>query len=316
MSTEQSEVIQTRPRSNTQDITPPEAVDTRDDEMEKAEQVLERGVEGKADEPTRMSLGQTHSEGTRSRSGSIIDKLAEIAGTVKDIVVEGKDIVVEKTGELINRLRSESVEKREDNDLSLSVHHDVQGPSHLVLYFTTLHQLSPEKQKAIIEGRKKSGAQNSAQKTQAAQPAATPAPAAQPAKPAASEDDFDLFGDETEEEAAAREAREEEIEVRAKEALEKSKNKGVVLKSAIVIDVKPWDDTTDMKDMEERVRSITMEGLEWKAGKLTEIGYGIKKLQISCHVVDDLVSVDDICEKIQEFEDLVQSTDVSTFTKL
>ena len=68
--------------------------------------------------------------------------------------------------------------------------------------------------------------------------------------------------------------------------------------------------------MEKSVREIVMEGLEWKASKFVEIGYGIKKLQISCHVVDELVSVDDIQEKIAEYEDLVQSTDIVTFTKL
>jgi elongation factor 1-beta len=49
---------------------------------------------------------------------------------------------------------------------------------------------------------------------------------------------------------------------------------------------------------------------------LQAVGYGIKKLVISCHVVDDLVSVDDLQEKIQEFEDFVQSTDIDSFTKL
>ena len=101
------------------------------------------------------------------------------------------------------------------------------------------------------------------------------------------------------------------------EAKKKAAGKApVIQKSAVVIDVKPWDDETDMKLMEEKVRSIQMDGLEWKASKLQPIGYGIKKLQISCHIVDDLVSVDDIQEKIQEFEDLVQSTDINSFAKL
>ena len=39
-----------------------------------------------------------------------------------------------------------------------------------------------------------------------------------------------------------------------------------VLKSAVVIDVKPWEAETDLVKMEELVRSVTMEGLEWKAG--------------------------------------------------
>jgi translation elongation factor EF-1beta len=112
---------------------------------------------------------------------------------------------------------------------------------------------------------------------------------------------------------------EKEIMRRAAENEAKKKAAGkapVIQKSAVVIDVKPWDDETDMKLMEEKVRAIQMEGLEWKASKLQPIGYGIKKLQISCHIVDDLVSVDDIQEKIQEFEDLVQSTDINSFEKL
>jgi len=130
-------------------------------------------------------------------------------------------------------------------------------------------------------------------------------------KPAA--DELDLFGDDTEDEA-----REREIMKTAAEHIAKKKAAGkvVIAKSLVVLDVKPWDDTTDMKEMEEKVRSIELEGLEWKASKLVAIGYGIKKLQISCNIVDDLVSVDDIQEKIQEFEDLVQSTDVSSFSKL
>lgn len=142
--------------------------------------------------------------------------------------------------------------------------------------------------------------------------AASAAPAAASAE---AEDDFDLFGDETEEEETERE---KEIERRAQEALAKkaASGKKVVLKSAVVIDVKPWDDETDLAVLESKIREISMPGLEWKAAKRTPIGYGIFKLQISCHVEDDVVSVDEICEKIQDFEDFVQSTDISTFTKL
>jgi len=135
-------------------------------------------------------------------------------------------------------------------------------------------------------------------------------------KPASKdEDDIDLFG----EDSAADEEWEKEIQRRADEAAAKKEASGKkkdALKSAIVIDVKPWDDTTDLTKMEEAVRSLVIDGLEWKASKFVPIGYGIKKLQISCHVEDEKVSVDDVQEKIQEFEDLVQSTDIVTFTKL
>ena len=43
----------------------------------------------------------------------------------------------------------------------------------------------------------------------------------------------------------------------------------VIAKSSIVLDVKPWDDETDMKDMEAKVRTIAMDGLIWGVGKYT-----------------------------------------------
>lgn len=36
-------------------------------------------------------------------------------------------------------------------------------------------------------------------------------------------------------------------------------------KSSILLDIKPWDDETDMKKLEEAVRSIEMPGLLWGA---------------------------------------------------
>eukprot|EP01097_Dermamoeba_algensis_P004765 TRINITY_DN3067_c0_g1_i1.p1 TRINITY_DN3067_c0_g1~~TRINITY_DN3067_c0_g1_i1.p1 ORF type:complete len:219 (+),score=76.64 TRINITY_DN3067_c0_g1_i1:109-765(+) len=143
----------------------------------------------------------------------------------------------------------------------------------------------------------------------AAAPAATPAAA--PAK--GGDDDFDLW-----EETAEDEAHAAEMERKAQEALKKKAASGkvVVGKSTVVLDVKPWDDTTDMVKLEENVRSIIREGLTWGKGQLVEVGYGIKKLQISAVVVDELVSVDEISERIQEFEDFVQSVDVAAFNKL
>lgn len=36
-------------------------------------------------------------------------------------------------------------------------------------------------------------------------------------------------------------------------------------KSSVLLDVKPWDDETDMKKLEEAVRSVQMPGLLWGA---------------------------------------------------
>ena len=37
------------------------------------------------------------------------------------------------------------------------------------------------------------------------------------------------------------------------------------------MDIKPWDDETDMKELEAAIRSISMDGLLWGTGKLVEI---------------------------------------------
>lgn len=96
----------------------------------------------------------------------------------------------------------------------------------------------------------------------------------------------------------------------------KSKKPALIAKSSIVLDVKPWDDETDMKEMEVKVRSIQMDGLVWGASKLVPVGYGINKLQIMCVVEDEKVSVDLLVETIQEFEDFVQSVDIAAFNKI
>jgi len=144
-----------------------------------------------------------------------------------------------------------------------------------------------------------------------AAPAATSAPAAPKA-----EEEFDLFGEGGEEEETEWE---KEIERRAAEALAKKAASGkapIINKSAVVIDVKPWDDTTDMKELEKCVRSVTREGLEWKAGELKPAAYGLNSYRVSCHIVDDLVSIEDVTEEIESYSDYVQSTDIITFTKL
>ncbi|OAY61264.1 elongation factor 1-beta 1 [Manihot esculenta] len=143
--------------------------------------------------------------------------------------------------------------------------------------------------------------------------AAAPAEAAGPAKEAAADgddDDLDLFGDETEEDKKAAEER---------EAAKKSAKKKESGKSSVLMDVKPWDDETDMKKLEEAVRSVEMPGLLWGASKLVPVGYGIKKLQIMLTIVDDLVSVDDLIEEhltAEPCNEYVQSCDIVAFNKI
>merc|ERR1712062_931554 len=96
----------------------------------------------------------------------------------------------------------------------------------------------------------------------------------------------------------------------------KSKKAAVIAKTSVLLDVKPWDDETDMDEMLKNVMSIEMDGLLWGASKLIPIGYGIKKLQVMCTVEDDKVSIEELSEKIEEFEDFVQSCDVNAMNKI
>lgn len=90
----------------------------------------------------------------------------------------------------------------------------------------------------------------------------------------------------------------------------------LIAKSNVILDVKPWDDETDMKQMEVEVRKITLEGLLWGAAKLVPLAFGIHKLSISCVVEDDKVSIDWLIEEIEKLEELVQSVDVAAFNKI
>lgn len=58
-------------------------------------------------------------------------------------------------------------------------------------------------------------------------------------------------------------------------------DRGFSVQSVVTFEVKPWDDETDMAELEKAVRSIEMPGLVWGASKLVAIGYGIKKLQVT-----------------------------------
>jgi len=71
-----------------------------------------------------------------------------------------------------------------------------------------------------------------------------------------------------------------------------------------------------MGELEKSVRSIEQDGLVWGASKLVPLGFGIKKLQINLVIEDDKVSLDELQEKIAEFEDFVQSSDVAAMQKL
>jgi len=148
-----------------------------------------------------------------------------------------------------------------------------------------------------------------------AQVSAKPAAAEKPKAEEKEDEDIDLFGSSDEEEDEEKERiKQERLKAYAEK---KSKKPGPIAKSSVILDVKPWDDETDLGEMEKLVRSIEKDGLVWGGGKLIPLAYGIKKLQIICVIEDDKVSVDDLIENITEgFADHVQSVDIVAFNKI
>ena len=129
-------------------------------------------------------------------------------------------------------------------------------------------------------------------------------------------EDLDLFGEDPEAEKLAKEqAEKKKAEVEAKNKKKKAK----AAKSIVVFDVKVYEQDEDFEKLAKEIKEkIVMEGLVWnKEHKILPIGFGMNKLQLTIIIVDDLVSVDDILERIQEdWEDNVQSTDIDSFNKL
>jgi len=162
------------------------------------------------------------------------------------------------------------------------------------------------------EEPKKEEPKKEAPKAAAPAPAAKPAAKAAPA-PADDDSDVDLFGEETEEEKAALEAKKK---ADAEKKAAAGKKPGVIAKSSILMDVKVWEDSTDLEALAGKIKAVERDGLLWGAHKLAPVAYGVMKLQILLVIEDDKVSSEDIEDIINQFEDEVQSMDVVAWNKV
>lgn len=167
-----------------------------------------------------------------------------------------------------------------------------------------------------------------------AAPAAAAAPSAK--KAAAADDEIDdMFGGDDEEElneegetaaeAAATKARQERMETARRLKEEKDEKEGKkkktgdkpVEKSLLVLDVKPWEADTDLEKVWHMIKEYKQEGLSWgETFRLEPVAYGIKKLVMTCTIVDSLVLMDDITENIEALEEHVQSCTVASMNKI
>jgi len=126
------------------------------------------------------------------------------------------------------------------------------------------------------------------------------------------DEDFDMFGGDEDPEAAEKLKQEREQQRLDALATEKPKKK-IIERSNIVFNIKPAEADTNIQVLEDFVRGIQMEGLDWKASEHLDLAYDIKTLKIACNIIDEFVSVDDIEDIIKANEELVSSIEILTF---
>jgi len=90
-----------------------------------------------------------------------------------------------------------------------------------------------------------------------------------------------------------------------------------IKESALILDVKPWDDSTDLKEMEQIIRAMDLRklGVTWGSAKKVLIGYGLSKLQFRCDAVEELLDTYELEESIISCG-MVQSVDVVGFLSI
>lgn len=128
--------------------------------------------------------------------------------------------------------------------------------------------------------------------------------------------DDDLFGEDTADEIAAREALEDKM---AKEKAASKAGQGKGHRSLIVLDIKPFDAETDLNAVALGIKEIVHEGIQnWgQEHKLMPLAFGINKLAISCVVYDGLMDIDTLSDLINNlYEDDIQSIDVQAMSKV
>lgn len=138
-----------------------------------------------------------------------------------------------------------------------------------------------------------------------------------PVKKDDDDDDFDVFGDEDEEEEAPKESRAEMLARLKVEAAERLAKKEAKQRTLCAIEVKPWTTEQDLNLLWKKITTeIKQPSLKWgETCHLADVAFGIKKICMTFTMgMQD--SSDDIIEKIEAFEDEVQSVEMISMNVL
>ena len=103
-----------------------------------------------------------------------------------------------------------------------------------------------------------------------------------------------------------------------KVAIKKKEKKKPAAMSIVFLEVKPLEAETDLDAVFKRIlATVTQDGLFWKTEHRKEpIAFGIEKLIVAFSCEDEKVSVDSVVERIEQFDDVVQSVEIQSFNKI
>jgi translation elongation factor EF-1beta len=74
---------------------------------------------------------------------------------------------------------------------------------------------------------------------------------------------------------------------------------------------------TDMKKVEELVRSIKLESLEWKASEVVDYIYGLKKFRISCEVDTSKTTNEELSKHLDALDiNFIQNADIVEWERI
>lgn len=72
----------------------------------------------------------------------------------------------------------------------------------------------------------------------------------------------------------------------------------IIIRSQIVFEVKPWEAGADLEGLFKKIREEKIDGLTWgEAFKLVPVAFGVKKLVLSCVVVDSKVRTSETIQR-------------------
>jgi translation elongation factor EF-1beta len=103
------------------------------------------------------------------------------------------------------------------------------------------------------------------------------------------------------------------------DAMKTTKKEAPVMKatkSIIVMDIKPFDNETDLKALADQIKSKEWDGVVWGQYTLEDVAFGVQKIRMNIIVEDLKIRADDLEDYLTSFEDEVQSIDVVSWNKL